>query len=365
MRCKGLLTSALAAFVAVSFGVAPAGANLDNNEVGAAAVVPYITGSGAETLVTVTNAKDTGIVLEIRLIEGVDFDEGLLQGQQQAGNWDVESYQCELTGNETVLFAIDENESGDGATVASASLSCNTLRAVATDSGLIFFSVQGDDGNAIFADWAVVDFESNRSPDFAFGAEAISFQAGPVVNVDDVFVFDGTEYSEFPSALSTNFLFPDQNCILGDETPEGGEGNETRCAALLLFTLDGAAGFPPPVQANIDFYDQYENPFDADWDFDCFSLVHLWEISPNLTRQFNQGSEAGHMVLKASNSVRSPFHGWIIQSDDTANNPGFPQDPNDPEGPGFDTNGMWARTLAQSTANFVPEPGGTVAFDDD
>ena len=80
---------------------------------------------------------------------------------------------------------------------------------------------------------------------------------------------------------------------------------------------------------------------------------HLWEIDANISRQQNPGSEAGHMVLRATNAVRTPFHGWIIQSE------GLLSDQDD----GVRL-GMWARVLAKSTANF--DPGlGSVVFDDD
>ena len=69
------------------------------------------------------------------------------------------------------------------------------------------------------------------------------------------------------------------------------------------------------------------------------------------------------MVLEASNFGAKPFHGWLIQSDRSECPDPLPTGP----GPNCDgkQDGFWARILAQSTSNFVPNEGHTVAFDDD
>jgi hypothetical protein len=301
----------------MGLGSAPAGANLDNDEVGAALAMPFFATDTSLTYMTVTNVSDQPQTLEIRLIDG-----------SASGSWDVDSLSCSMTPSETVLFLVQGIEVGTEF-LSLGGLQCTgnfdidagvvgAKRAVIPgDQGIVFFSLSGP-GNALFGDWVILD----KDLEAGFGAGAIAFQAGPVANEDDVFVFDGTEYTQFPSSLAANFLYP------GGVVDEG---------FFVLFTLNGRSGRRPTVEVKVDFYDQFEQSRDANFTFRCFDTVPFDSISLNWTAENNPGSLAGHVVMAPRDG--SPFHGWIVQSDRA---------------------GLWARTLVSSAGNFP-----RAVFDDD
>jgi len=320
MRWKGLFVTALAAVVAVGFWSAPASANLDNDEVGAALAMPFLSDSSTVTYMTVTNGTNAPQTLEIRLIDG-DAGPPIFDS---LSTWGVESLSCSMTPNETVLFEVHSSSAGSeleaiGGLKCSGTPEGRVVALTPAQQGIAFFSLS-EAGNALFGDWAVVDLEF-----LGFSAGAISFQAGPVANTDDVFVFDGTEYSQFPSTLATNFLYPGSGSAKADE------------GAFILFTLNGQSGVGSAVQVKIDFYDQFERSRNADYAFPCFAFVYFDELSPNWTAEANLGSFAGHAIMSPRGA--SPFHGWIVQ---------------------FDGAAAWARTLVSNAGNFP-----TATFDDD
>jgi hypothetical protein len=170
----------------------------------------------------------------------------------------------------------------------------------------------------LFGDSVVVDTTLGQA--YSFGA--IPFQAGNGFNNGNkVYSFDGQEYAKFPSVVATNFIAP-----ASDPT--------TRInAELILFTLDGTTGNPtaPRVAVAGLGYNDDEVPFDFQWEFDCFDIVRLQDMSANFDQTF-LGSLSGHLQLVAqpvgtpgtdvhdaqfgdgNNSRRRPVHGWIVQN---------------------------------------------------
>jgi len=336
--------------------------NLDLDEVGALLSLPVITGndrSGALTAITVTNAGADAFI-HVNVISG---DEGEY--------WKAQDFTCEVTASETVLFVF-EPDFNEGSLL---SYECGGSRGsdgfvefrspLQTQNGIMVVTVEDEFGNTmntnqIFGDAVVLDYSRGS----AFSVSAIPFQgvvpSGGVA--DRKYRFDNVEYSEFPSALATNFIAPTSNASIGVDTD----------ASLILFTLDGTVGsnFPPEAALSIKFYNDDEVQFSTSYHFDCFSIVDLLEIDDRFAAE-PLGSDAGHMVLTpeivtytnlahdsqfdggegAILGVRiPPVHGWIFQHTRTAEWGCLD------ECPSLD-NAAWGRTLAQSQLPVVTSGG--------
>jgi hypothetical protein len=354
------LAAALALVLGVSGQAGAATTSLDTTA--AAIVAPVITGTGglgtgtARTLVTVTNAGGP-VRLHVNVISGDGGND----------NWLAQNFDCPVTANETVLFTF----TGIGATgTSSLSYECNNANplipgvvttTLLTRNGIMFVSIEDPatgltlNSDQIFADWVVIDAGE------AFSAGAIAFQGGvPGGGTPDrKYRFDGVEYTEFPSALATNFLAPG--------------GANTAAAFLVLFTLDGTAGISglpagnigPPVALDIKFYDDDEIQYSTGYSFNCFSIVSLLAIDPRFAAGAGGlNSQAGHMTMTPQLVVypdrahdaqydgggvlevrKTPAHGWLVQRVGV--------------GPGT---GAFARTLAQSQLPLEPHTGDTVVY---
>jgi len=406
MRINRWFMGALAAVLAAGLGAAPARAadSLNVGEVAAALAFPYLTGSGVEqdvggtqvevieadnegtteieTVMTITNALSTPVVLKFVAIDG-DF----------GGTWGTQSFQCYVTGRETTQIVVRSDRG-----VATAWLECNNpdnilpvevveerKEPLIGEQGILFVSIE-DPGtgeklveNAVFGDWAMLDFGgfgAEADGEWAFGAEAIGFQAGNGTNNGpDLFAFDGQEYSKFPSVVAANFLAPDEF-----DADSGTPLNTPRTqAALILFTLDGLQGVPPPVSVEGFFFDDDEVERDYDYKFSCMDIVRLAAIDPRFEDEIlcdGEGQDsrdftndcAGHFDMRATLSDAgrlSPVHGWIVQADGE-NGDNAEEQPN-PDPSTSDTikqdERYWARTLNQSAGNFQPLTGDTVVLD--
>ena len=122
-------------------------------------------------------------------------------------------------------------------------------------------------------------------------------------------------------------------------------------------------------------YDDDEVSFDFQWEFDCFDIVELRDMSQNFSQIF-LGSLSGHLQLvpqpvgtpgtdvhdaqfgDGNNSRRRPVHGWIVQNVLQGvplvqpNQPNVVQQAQIPAAmPGF---AAWGRPLAQGRGSLVP-----------
>jgi hypothetical protein len=368
LRSKKLV-GILAAVVAVGLHAGTASANLDLSELGAALATPVITsaatGSLAVTYTTITNAGNTGINLHINVVNG-----------DPSGGWGSSSFDCWVSAHETTLFTFaptgvgtsqvsyECSEIGANSTSALSSLNIHNATALNHATGIMFVAVEKGDplatslANVILGDWVTIDYARGT----AYSAEAISFQGktalGPAAE-DQTYKFDGLEYAAFPSTLATNFMAP-----VGPKTAPQLK------AELVLFTLDGSiANSPVPVKFHFDYYNDDERKRDGIKQFDCFAVIDLLDLSPNFEKSF-LGSDVGHMVMDAvtvspvnqahdnnfgngNGSRKSPFHGWLVQTI----LPGYIIGQVAPPVVATSTD-AWARTLINSTLDFVPEGGG-------
>jgi hypothetical protein len=314
------------AMVVASFAGA-AVAQLNINEMAAGSAIPFFTnGQGATTQAVITNTSSDSRVLHFDLING---DENEFCESQ--------SWVCELTGRETVQITFTNDLVG-GSTVT---FECDAIEGLPVPNagndgninsdaefGVLWVTVQNELGdtvaeNVLFADWTILDLVAGT----AFSAPAAGFQ-GASNDGDQNYAFNGTEYSQFPDSLATNYLPP-----------------ATNPGALLSFTLDLHSGFPAPVRAKLFWYNDDEEFEDDFLDFQCFELVSYFDIAIGL----NALTTAGHMELDpkvttygpphADGARRVPFLCYNIQV--TQNG------------------GAIARACAQSTAKFVPADGDT------
>ncbi len=312
--------------------------SLDLAEVAAALAMPVITGGypgnaiegtdgdliaagAALTINTVTNTASSPVVLRVDVIsgdprqrgDGASFDED---------NWQSTSFDCPITGRETVAFLfIAGGAPGENSLVFADCAGLAISRPLETGNGILFVGIAEPSGTVvsedlIFGDSIVIDTQVGA----AFSFDAVPFQAGAGANDGDkTYAFDGFEYAEFPSLVSTNFLAPSDDVL----------------AELVLFTLDGTTGQLPPPRARLTgvAYNDDEVPFDFQYEFECFDIVALDEIDPNFVGGFpGLGSFVGHVQLRPhpigragfdahdamygdGNSIRTaPVAGWLVQS---------------------------------------------------
>ena len=387
----------VAAALAVGVTTQSAGAqNININELAAAVALPVLTGGqppntlkftqgdivlgGASSinLLTITNGKSSTIVLRVDVISGDP------SGPAGGDQWQSDSFDCLLTGRETVTFLVVPSPPiGSiifGECTDFTGLGNNNVFFAAKASNGVFFAAAAEpqigtvpprviSEDILLADAVVIDTQNGQA--FSFGA--IPFQAGTGANDGNkVYLFNGVEYRKWPAALATNFIAPN---VVGPAPPSGIQ------AELVLFTLDGSvtALAPPRVSVTGNCWNDDELAFDFSHTFDCFDVVSLGDMSPNCTQQF-LGSLSGHLDLRAeqvgsgfndshdatfgdgNNSRRRPVHGWIVQNV-RPNAPivqaGQPTGPPFPPGqPNVINNSdnfvAWGRPLTQGRTDLVP-----------
>ncbi len=375
---RKLLTKAaamLAAPLAVS-AVPAAAQNLDLAEVGAALALPVITdfddyyGERDEswTSIIITNTSPTGIRLGFQVLSG-DYEDF----------WNTNSFDCPLSGNETTHFLIEPNHNGTstihfecsvpGATSDSPEdLNVERHEVVDAQNGVFFAFVQDAFGDVVSNDVligtaTVVDFRS----DTAYSVDAVPFQGGDILAQDGnrVFRFDGLEYAQFPSMVLTQFHAPDYDVR----------------AYLILFTLDGTTGAAPDVELKVDFWNDDELKRNADYDFDCFTIVALEDIDPRFKR-YALGSSVGHLQVTPKvasqqdearahdilhgdgNQVRRvPVHGWIVQDVLLGGKMRATASDSVAVTPVIEKNASFGRNLYQNAFSLVPFGKDVVTFD--
>ena len=342
------LAAVITATAALALGAGTAGAqNLDINELAAAVALPVLTGGhppntlkfsqggvvlGAASsinLLTITNARSVPTVLKIEVISGDP------NGPAGGDQWQSDSFNCLLTGRETVTFLVTPNPGPSpgsiiyGECTNSNGVGNNNVFFAAKAANGIFWAAAADplpgtvppfvvSQDILLADAVVIDTATGKA--FSFGA--IPFQAGTGANNGDmIYKFDGLEYRKWPATVATNFI---ASSDVGSNTNIRGE--------LVLFTLDGSttALAPPRVSmAGLCFNDD-EVSFDFSHTFDCFDVIAISDMSANCSQPF-LGSLSGHLILMpqqvgtggndshdatfgdGNNFRRRPVHGWIVQ----------------------------------------------------
>lgn len=364
---------ALAAALAAGAGEARAQGTIDAQAQGAVLVLPYLTTSpqGGEriTISTVTNLfLEFAITLHLVWISGDPGD-----------GWASLDYNCPLTPLETTYFVFEKAEDG----TATVTFECSTLgqatpdpsetnhvytRSIPGQNGIMFVAVECQIGspacppgplgkrtlpdNALLGDASVVDFAQG----YAFSVGAIHIQGLSSNDGDRLYAFDGlTDYETFASALTTNYIAPDDDTTL----------------ELILFTLDGKVNAGPGIVAQVVgfAFDDDENFSSGAIEFDCFVVQDVSAPPPhgfgtNIRRDVG-GHLVGHLELypthtaafdvhennpvtgDGNGSRRRPVHGWLVQT--TARLGDVAGTGNRSSSPA-----AWARTLVQGLNPLTP-----------
>lgn len=257
----------------------------DLNEVGAVLVYPLIQAvANTETLVTVTNTGMASLTLHVSLIDGF---EGTPQhpNPQYCSECD---FDLPMTGNDTVLLAIRKDASGATDVLVEddpgAEISCPFFL------GMLVVTARGPNGldmtdNVLLGSEVVIEYAMG----WAHGLSAVPFQ-GRTADGSAALSFDDVEYGRLPRVLATDFIAPSP----------GNAGALT--AELALFTLGFQRLHPPRTVCSVTGYDANENPFSSSFQFGCWTLKSLWEISPEFAWG-NLGQSANH-----------DSHGWLSLS---------------------------------------------------
>ena len=224
---------------------------------------------GVETFVTITNAGPDDVVLHVSYINGQAYRQHVNVELGTMGGFDPSPDYCRecdfpipLTGNDTETLVIT---SGPGGTRIQAEdlaldLSCPW------PYGMLVVALEDEDGNTItdnvlLGEEVVVNYQAGT----AFSFPAIPFQGG-AGNNDRHYGFDDVEYGKLPRIVAADYLAPHINR----------SGN----AVLALFTLGFERQFPPLVDCSVTGWDAHENSVSASFQFGCWGLWDLYDISP-------------------------------------------------------------------------------------
>jgi len=289
MRNLKTLVAGLIAAMLLSTG-AFAGADL--NEVGAFLVYPVIVAKGGETesttadlggvetLVTITNAGPNDVVAHISYING-EYD-----SYQYCYECDFE---IPLTGNDTETLVITNYDGSGGTHIVAEDLYLDM--SCPWEVGMLVVALQDEDGNTIYdnvllGEEVIIDY----GPGSAFSIPAIPFQ-GNNGDGDRVYSFDDSEYASMPRIVAADFLAPDVD--------------RSGLAHMALFTLGFERQFPPLVDCSVIGFDANEHPFSGSFQFGCWSVWNLCEISPEFCYP-NLG-----LFNNDPHHPLSDTHGWL------------------------------------------------------
>jgi hypothetical protein len=307
-------------------------AGSDLNEVGALLVYPTIVAvplnaptapagiRGVETFVTITNAGPQDVIAHVSYING----------QYESYQYCYEcDFQIPLTGNDTETLVIT---SGPGGTHIQAEdlyldMSCPW------PWGMLVVALEDEDGNTItdnvlLGEEVVVNYANGS----AFSIPAIPFQGG-TGDGDRAYGFDDEEYGKMPRIVAADFLAPDVQ--------------QNASAMLSLFTLGFERQFPPLVDCSVIGFDANEHPFSSSFQFGCWGLWDLYQISPEFYYPnlglFN--NDPHHPI--------SDTHGWLQLNCRVDDNPAAAD--------GFEANGAVHGAIIQSQAGGSTLPAGSGA----
>jgi hypothetical protein len=259
-------------------------AGADLNEVGALLVYPVIMAApgthtadaadnvlgGLETFVTITNAGADDVMLHVSYINGEAFRAAApvgVNGDYREPNPQY-CYECDfeipMSGNDTETLVI--TNLGDGTRILAEDLYLDM--SCPWRYGMLVVSLEDAElgmtitDNVLLGEEVVVDYGSGA----AFSIPAIPFQGKDGGDGDRTFDFDDNEYAKLPRIVAADFLAPDVD--------------KSGIAHLALFTLGFERQFPPLVDCSVIGFDANEHPFSGSFQFGCWSVWDLCEISP-------------------------------------------------------------------------------------
>lgn len=244
----------------LAFGIAPAQAGIDLNEVSAFLVFPGVAaisnGVNVETFLTFTNTSSQSYIAHVSFINGDETDLKYC-------------YECDfdvpMTGLDTETLVVTR---GNGTTHI---LNLDTGASRSCDSEIGFVTVDLEDAahtvvtdNVLLGEEVVVDYTNGA----ALSVPAISIQ-GIVGDGDRLFKFDEKEYRKFPAIIGGDFLAP-------DAFPP--DGTNLLDAALVLFTLGFKKQQPPFTDCEMTGFDAFEEQFSSSFTFGCWTVRYLDDI---------------------------------------------------------------------------------------
>jgi len=319
----------------LAFGFGSAQAGIDLNEVGAFLVFPGVvagaTGPGAltpniETFLTFTNTSTSAIVAHVTFIDADTCNEC---------DWNVP-----MTGLDTETLVVIRDPINN--VTHFTNLDTGAIHTCLDALGFVTINVEDASGNVLTenilnGEEVVVDYGNGA----ALSVEAISIQ-GEIGDGDRNFAFDGAEYRKFPSALGADFIAPEYQ-------------TGPVYASLVLFTLAFERRFPPVTDCDVLGFDAFENSFSAGFQFGCWTVQNLDDISPEFAWPFLgdpfEQNDHGWLSLQCTvfgtglnGVVDGGVHGAIAQFADT----GAILRRNLPVGPAMVNADAWARLLYQS-----------------
>jgi len=319
----------------LALGLGNAHAGIDLNEVSAFLVFPGVVaainpagGVNVETFLTFTNTSSDPINAHVAFINGTTCSEC--------------DFDVPMTGFDTETLVLVRDPANNVTHI----LNLDTGQAFSCAWAFWFVTVDVEDAahnvltdNVLLGEEVVVDYANGA----AISVEAISIQ-GEAGNGDRTFDFDGVEYRQFPSRVGSDFFAPDYR-------------SGPLFAHLVLFTLAFQKNFPPLTDCSVHAFDAFEAEFSAGFQFGCWTVVSLADISPEFAWPFLgnaiQNNDHGWFNLECTVAGTGPkngfitggVHGAIVQY---ANTGAVIRRGTVPPGPALANAAAWARLLYQS-----------------
>jgi hypothetical protein len=268
-----------------------------------------------ETFLTITNAGQLPVVAHFTYFDGNE--------QDLVGTYCEEcNFSVPLTGNDTETLVL----STVGTSTVIRSEDSDIEMSCPFPFGMIVATIESTNGttltdNVLLGDAVIVNYSAGS----AYSVPAIAFQGGNG-NGDRVYNFDDEEYSRLPRIVAANFL-----------APQAGAGAAS-LASLNLFTLDFDRHHAPLTDCSVTGYDADEKPFSSSFQFGCWTMRDLCEISPEFCHP-NLGLVGG-----------GDTHGWVQLNCKVDRDP----DMHD----GFETNGGVHGTIVQQRSAGMAIPAG-------
>lgn len=254
-----------------------------------------------ETFATITNAGPTPVTAHVSFINGDESDD------DYCGECD---FSIQLTGNDTETINIRPQagasaiRSEDGTLVMSCPFEQGMLLVTQEAGGATLTE------NVLLGEQVVVDYGFGQ----AFSIPAIPVQGISPDGNGRNYAFDGVEFAKLPRVVAADFLAP---------------SNTTSVEAdLILFTPGFDRDQPPVTDCTVTGFDAHENPFSASFQFGCWTVRSLCDIS----------SEFCHPNLGLV--TNGDTHGWLQANCRVDSNPGA--------GDGFDALGGVHGAIVQS-----------------
>ncbi len=269
----------------------------------------------AETYLSIINAGSAAVNAHVSFINGIELADTA-----------PECYECDftipLTGNDAELLVV-RIDPAIGLTVIesedrSISQACDQV------AGFVTVALENTAGatitsNVLLGSQVMVDYAQG----FAISLPALPVQGRLGGNGDHNFSFDDIEYGKLPRYIAADFVAPDlPNTVFQS------------FAQLVLFTLNFERQHAPRTDCSVTGYDAAEHPFSRSFQFGCWTVADLCDISPEFCYPNLSSTPCNAYVADPDFEAEDECdtHGWLKLDCRVRQDPNLPPSISDARG---------------------------------